>query len=189
MKFLFALGLLASATCVLANPTVLVETPVTYSTDAKVTPAIRAECRLDSRLVLYANKPLRRANRRSNTTIAANGSDSRPATLRMQIVEVIGEGAVQVNGTRAITVQASLLQGGVVSRKIKLTRSTVVRSMAGMPFPEDVCPALWRCAGAISRTLVRWATNPDATIAADANVPTDDRDDDDAVVNAPTPAK
>jgi hypothetical protein len=189
MKFLLTLGLLASSVCVFAAPTVLVETPVTYSADAKVAPAIKQECRLEARMVQYTSKALRRANRRPNTTIAADGGDSRPATLRIQIVEVTGEGAVPLNEARAITVQAALLQGGEVSRRIKLTRSALGRSMSDMSFPEEVCVVLWRSAGAISKNLVRWAKDPEAKIAADANVKADEADGDADAAEDRAPAK
>jgi len=161
MKRLLLTALCLSSTAAFAKGPVLLETPITYLPDAGVVQSVKDECKIEDMLARHVGGVLRKIDKTDNVTIAS-GSDAGDAdVLRLQISHVLGVGGGAWTGPKAITVVASLVQGGKVVRQTKINRWTTGGMWGGF---KGTCSILERSATAIGKDLGRWARDPSYTI-------------------------
>jgi len=157
MKRLLLTALCLSSTAAFANDLVLLETPITYLPDAGVVQSVKDECQIESMLARRVGEVLRKAEKTDNVTIAAGTSAGDAKVLRLQISHVLGVGGGAWTGPKAITVVASMVEGGKVVRETKINRWTTGGVWGGF---KGTCSILERSAAAISKDLSRWVRDP-----------------------------
>lgn len=161
MKRLLLTALCLSSTVAFANDQVLLETPITYLPEAGVVQSVKDECQIESMLARRVGDVLRKTEKSDNVTIAAGASAGDAKVLRLQISHVLGVGGGAWTGPKAITVVASLLDGGKVVRQTKINRWTTGGMWGSF---KGTCSILERSAVAIGKDLGRWVRDPSYAI-------------------------
>ncbi|WP_296226613.1 hypothetical protein [Ralstonia sp. UBA689] len=161
MKRLLLTALCLSSATAFANDQVLLETPITYLPEAGVVQSVKDECQIESMLARRVGDVLRKIEKTDNVTIAAGTSAGEAKVLRLQISHVLGVGGGAWTGPKAITVVASLVDGGKVVRQTKINRWTLGGLWGGF---KGTCSILERSAIAIGKDLGRWVRNPSYVI-------------------------
>ncbi|MET0352024.1 MAG: hypothetical protein ABW067_19655 [Rhizobacter sp.] len=155
MKRLIPAALLAAcATAATAAP-VYLETPVTFAPGAGVVEKVREECKLEDMFVREASPFFAKANG-GDATIAAD-ADPQASRVRVQITHVLGVGGGAWSGPKSMSIEASLVENGKVTRSTKLTRSTTGGAFGGF---KGTCTILERSAKALGKDVVGWVANP-----------------------------
>jgi len=157
-----ALVLAAGATAANAAP-VYLETPVTYAPGAGVVEKVREECRIEEMFVREASPFFAKANG-GDATIAAD-ADPKASRVRVQITHVLGVGGGAWSGPKSMSIEASLVENGKVTRSTKLTRSTTGGAFGGF---KGTCTILERSAKALGKDVVGWVANPKDTASDSA---------------------
>lgn len=146
---------------------VLLETPVTYASDAGVVEQVNDECHIDDMLTHRVGEALRRLNRTGEGTIDANSAPGDAQVLRLQITYVMGVGGGAWTGPKAISLSADLIDGGKVVRHTKFKRWSVGGLWGAF---KGTCSILDRTAVIVSKDLRRWVHSPRYEIK-DENLP------------------
>ncbi|MEX3842337.1 hypothetical protein [Paraburkholderia sp. BR10882] len=165
MKRLIFLSLCLAATCAVAGPPVLLETPVTYAPDASVVEQVRNECHVEDMLTRHMGELLRKLNRGGDGTVASQTNAAEARILRLQITHVMGVGGGAWSGPKAATVSADLIEGDKVVRHVKISRWSVGGVWGGF---KGTCSILDRTTIFIAKDLYRWVRDPSYEIREEA---------------------
>ncbi|ARN19407.1 hypothetical protein [Piscinibacter gummiphilus] len=162
MKHLIPVALLAACATASHAAPVYLETPVTYAPNAGVVDKVKEECKIEDMFVREASPFFSKANG-GEATIAAD-ADPKASRVRVQITHVLGVGGGAWSGPKSMSIEASLVENGKVTRTTKLTRSTTGGAFGGF---KGTCTILERSAKALGKDVVGWVANPKAA-ASDA---------------------
>jgi hypothetical protein len=159
MKRLLLIALCLTSSAVFAGERrqVLLETPVTYASDAGVVERVKDECHIDDMLTRRVGEALRRMNRTGEGTIDANSAPGDAQVMRLRITYVMGVGGGAWTGPKAISVSADLIDNGKVVRHTKFKRWSVGGVWGAF---KGTCSILDRTTVFISKDLRRWAHDP-----------------------------
>jgi hypothetical protein len=165
MKTLLLLALCLSTASAFAARQVVLETPVTYSSDASVVDQVKTECKIEDMLTQQVGRVLSKMDKTGDGT-TASGSDANGAdVLRLQITHVLGVGGGAWSGPKAITVSAELIEDGNVVRHTTISRWSVGGVFGAF---KGTCSILERSATVIGRDLGRWVRDPRYEIKEEA---------------------
>jgi hypothetical protein len=119
---------------------------VSFAEGSGVTRAVREECGLERGLPEYVRSAARDVE-------LVSGAASGPRTLDLHITEVHAPGGGPFSGPKAMTVEATLREGG---RVVATARS---RRVTAEPF-GGTCDQLRKVARAIASDLAAWVASP-----------------------------
>ncbi len=91
---------------------------------------MKEECKLEDMFVREASPFFSKANG-GEATIAAD-ADPKAPRVRVQITHVLGVGGGAWSGPKSMSIEASLVENGKVTRSTKLTRSTTGGAFGGV---------------------------------------------------------
>ena len=143
---LFFAGALALAAGAAAAEPIRLSDRVDFAEGSGVTRAVREECGLERELPEYVRSA-------AHDVELVSGRASGPRTLELQISEVHAPGGGPFSGPKAMTVEATLREGGRVVATARSRRATAE------PF-GGTCGQLRKVARAIASDLAAWVASP-----------------------------
>ncbi len=139
-----------------AGEPIFIDTVTNYSKSAMVPVAVRNECALQSQLPEFVESY---ANR-SGVSVVRKGavsSKSEGRVLEMEIVDLIGTGGGAWSGTKSVTVEGRLYEGGKMIGSFRGRRLSGGGVFGGY---KGTCSILGRCVEALGKDISVWLNNP-----------------------------
>lgn len=147
-----ALGIaFADTTTPIALPT-----EAKFSDDADASPAVRAECNLESGLAKWIKEYADSLNI-PNTSIEGDASQMTGRVLSVQITNAFGAGGGAWSGGKSVRVKGELREGDKV-----ISTFTGSRMSGGGPFAgfKGTCSIMGRCVKTLGKDIANWLKNP-----------------------------
>jgi len=126
---------------------------VPYAEDAFVRPAVRDECRLETRVADF----IVAASGGAVSTVAELPGNGETSVLDVRIADTTESGNAFAGRHKSLTLQGELRENGKVVGTFRARRSTMGGVFGGY---RGNCSFLARCAKALGRDVAQWLRNP-----------------------------
>ena len=144
-----ALPLIAGA----GSQNVVMLRAVPFADDAFVRPAVRDECKLETRVADY----IVAASGGAVSTVGELNGNDKAAVLDVQITDTTESGNAFAGRHKSLTLQGELRENGEVVGSFLARRSTMGGVFGGY---RSNCSFLARCAKTLGRDVAQWLRNP-----------------------------
>ena len=144
-----ALPLIAGA----GSQNVVMLRAVPFADDAFVRPAVRDECKLETRVADY----IVAASGGAVSTVGELNGNDKAAVLDVQITDTTESGNAFAGRHKSLTLQGELRENGEVVGSFLARRSTMGGVFCGY---RSNCSFLARCAKSLGRDVAQWLRNP-----------------------------
>ena len=144
-----ALPLIAGA----GSQNVVMLRAVPFADDAFVRPAVRDECKLETRVADY----IVAASGGAVSTVGELTGNGKAAVLDVQITDTTESGNAFAGRHKSLTLQGELRENGKVVGSFLARRSTMGGVFGGY---RSNCSFLARCAKTLGRDVAQWLRNP-----------------------------
>jgi hypothetical protein len=126
---------------------------VPYAKDAFVRPAVRDECRLETRVADY----IVAASEGAVSTVDKLPTNGKASVLEVRIADTTESGNAFIGRHKSLTLEGELRQNGKVVGSFRARRSTMGGVFGGY---KGNCSFLARCAKTLGRDVAKWLRSP-----------------------------